>query len=277
MSDEANIGVNGKKFTRGISYPVMTLEQAIEKARAFHREERKSAAPVVSAIRHFGYSETSSGGRQTVATLIQFGLMEDEGRKENRHVRLTDRALTLLLAEPASEEFSEALRAAAYSPRIYEHLLGKWSVDLPSDTTMAYYLQKEFDFNPKTLHSFIEDFRATIAFARLNDVSVKPSIQVDRSALSNENSNGDSEKKEGTRMELAVVDQGAQDVASRSQSRQPLALLEHVPGEREWLRGPLSKLVTYRLFVSGDLGSRELGKLIKLLEAQKLVLDDDDE
>ncbi len=48
-------------------------------------------------------------------------------------------------------------------------------------------------------------------------------------------------------------------------------------GEREWLRGPLSKEVGYRLIVSGDLGPREIGKLIKLLEAQKAVLDDDEE
>jgi hypothetical protein len=48
-------------------------------------------------------------------------------------------------------------------------------------------------------------------------------------------------------------------------------------GEREWLRGPLSKEVGYRLIVNGDLGPREIGKLIKLLEAQKAVLSDDDD
>jgi hypothetical protein len=48
-------------------------------------------------------------------------------------------------------------------------------------------------------------------------------------------------------------------------------------GEREWLRGPLSKGTAYRLIVEGDLGPREISKLIKLLEAQKAVLDDDDE
>jgi hypothetical protein len=47
--------------------------------------------------------------------------------------------------------------------------------------------------------------------------------------------------------------------------------------EREWLRGPLSKETSYRLFVTGELASRELGKLIKLLQAQKAVLEDDDE
>ena len=48
-------------------------------------------------------------------------------------------------------------------------------------------------------------------------------------------------------------------------------------GEREWLRGPLSRETNYRLIVSGDLGPKEIGKLIKLLEAQKAVLADDDD
>ena len=46
-------------------------------------------------------------------------------------------------------------------------------------------------------------------------------------------------------------------------------------GEREWLRGPLSREVGYRLLVSGDVGPKEIGKLIKLLEAQKEVLDEE--
>jgi hypothetical protein len=55
------------------------------------------------------------------------------------------------------------------------------------------------------------------------------------------------------------------------------AALEVAPREKEWLRGPLSKGASYRLIVSGEVGSKEIGKLIKLLEAQKLVLDDEDE
>lgn len=46
--------------------------------------------------------------------------------------------------------------------------------------------------------------------------------------------------------------------------------------EREWLRGPLSRDASYRLIVSGDLGPKDLGKLIKLLEAQKAILEDDE-
>ena len=61
-----------------------------------------------------------------------------------------------------------------------------------------------------------------------------------------------------------------------SQSGLPGAPAKPAPTEREWLRGPLSRDVSYRLLVVGDVGPREVGKLIKLLEAQKAVLDDDD-
>ena len=48
-------------------------------------------------------------------------------------------------------------------------------------------------------------------------------------------------------------------------------------GEREWLRGPLSKDVRYWLVVAGELGAKEIGKLIKFLKAQQSVLSEDDD
>lgn len=42
------------------------------------------------------------------------------------------------------------------------------------------------------------------------------------------------------------------------------------------MRGRLSKETDFRLLVTGDIGSKEIARLIKLLEAQKLVLDEDD-
>jgi hypothetical protein len=54
--------------------------------------------------------------------------------------------------------------------------------------------------------------------------------------------------------------------------------VERMPtGEREWLRGPLSRETSYRLIVTGDLGPKEIGKLIKLLKAQQAVLSDEDD
>ena len=43
-------------------------------------------------------------------------------------------------------------------------------------------------------------------------------------------------------------------------------------GEREFLRGPLSREAAYRLMVSGDFGAKELGKIIKVLTLQRELL-----
>lgn len=47
------------------------------------------------------------------------------------------------------------------------------------------------------------------------------------------------------------------------------------PAEREVLRGQLSKVLSYRLIVNGDLGPKEIRRLIKMLEAQKDILSED--
>lgn len=46
-------------------------------------------------------------------------------------------------------------------------------------------------------------------------------------------------------------------------------------GEVEWMRNRVGSETTVRIMAKGDLGPREIGKLIKLLEAQKLVLEDE--
>ncbi|OGA57275.1 MAG: hypothetical protein A2710_24470 [Burkholderiales bacterium RIFCSPHIGHO2_01_FULL_64_960] len=322
-------GDAGKKIGRGVSYPVIGLEDAIEKARTFHREERKSAAPVASAIKHFGYSESSSGGRQTVATLIQFGLLEDEGRSENRHVRLTDRALTILLDEPASPTRLLALRECATMPKLYSLILAKYGTELPSDHSLGFYLQKEFDFNPKTLKSFIKDFRGTLAFAGVLDapnipftepkkptqneglsgagavsVDVGDLIQWESSGLlrleAPRRVRGKTEHEgswwvfvEGSETgipmeEVSVIERKATDPVVPKQlppsmPLQPITVgtvpLQPAPlvGEQQVASGKFGKSMSYRLLATGEIGAKELGKIIKLLEAYKLALEDEDE
>ena len=48
-------------------------------------------------------------------------------------------------------------------------------------------------------------------------------------------------------------------------------------GEAEWMRNRVGRDTTVSLMVAGEMGPKEIGRLIKLLEAQKAVLDDDEE
>lgn len=310
---------SAKKPTgRGVSYPFIGLKDSIEKARAFHKEERKSSAPVASAIKHFGYAEKSGSGRQTLSALLQFGLLEDEGQNDDRQVKLTDRALIILLDLPESPARVKALQECVRLPKLYATLLSKYAEDLPSDHTIGFFLQKEYDFNPKTLQAFIGDFRDSLAYAKL-----APSSKMPESGRPDEGSIPDTgtrqvqepeigdlvqweasgvlqmeaprrvrgkQEHEGTwwvfvdgsetgiPMSEVVIEKKAETAVKAP----PLMAIEtkgHAPAvvisaaEREWLRGPLSREVSYRLIVTGDMGAPEIGKLIKLLEAQKLVLE----
>ena len=46
-------------------------------------------------------------------------------------------------------------------------------------------------------------------------------------------------------------------------------------GETEWMHNRLGAETNVRLMVNGDMGPKEIGKLIKLLEAQRSVIEDD--
>ena len=48
------------------------------------------------------------------------------------------------------------------------------------------------------------------------------------------------------------------------------------PDEEVWLNGRLSNQTRYRILIRGEMGPKEVGKLIKMLEVQKAVLSDDD-
>lgn len=57
----------------------------------------------------------------------------------------------------------------------------------------------------------------------------------------------------------------------------PTADLAPQAGEAEWMRNQLGSETKVRLLVTGEMGPKQIGKLIKLLKAQKAVLSDNDD
>src|SRR4051812_49081512 len=94
----------GKRM-RSPAYPFINLGTAFRRAREFYSHEQRNAAPVRVAAKHWNYEPKSSGGLQTAAAMISFGLMEDEGTGDKRTLKLTKNALKILL--DGREESSE--------------------------------------------------------------------------------------------------------------------------------------------------------------------------
>jgi hypothetical protein len=146
---------------RSPSFPFISLREAVERARALYAAERRNAVSVDAAARHWGYSPKSSGGKQTVAALRAFGLLEGEGS-----VRLTDRAVRIALDE-GSEERDRLLRTAALSPPVYSRLWERYERDLPSDESLRNHLVVEMGFNRNAVEDLLRGYKETLDFAKL--------------------------------------------------------------------------------------------------------------
>lgn len=152
-----------RRKVRSPSFPFISLRIALERARALYDVEKRSAVRPETAAGHWRYSGKSSGGKQTIAALRQYGLLEGEGT-----VRLTDQAVRLLLDE-GSPERERLLQKAALLPGIHAKLWAKYGPALPEDSSLRLSLVLGEGFNDNTVGELIAEYRETLEFAKLLD------------------------------------------------------------------------------------------------------------
>jgi hypothetical protein len=167
MSDTAT---TTQTRVRSPGFPFIGLKKALAKAKDFYKHEKRNWASVQVAANHWGFNPKSSSGKQTVAALIAYGLMESKGAKENRMVRLSDSALRIILDErEASPDRDREIREAAVRPKLHGELWEKYGSEFPSDVNLRHYLilDHEPPFNENWVDHFIGEFKATLGFSGL--------------------------------------------------------------------------------------------------------------
>ena len=161
-----------RKRMRSPEHPFINLEVALKRAKQFYDIEARNAASVNVAVKHWEYEPKSSGGLQTAATLISFGLMKDEGTGAKRKLQLTQLALRILLDQrPDSAERAALIKQVALTPKIHKQLWARWGATMPSDAEVRHTLTVDWEppFNDKSVDGFIKEYKDTIAFAKLNE------------------------------------------------------------------------------------------------------------
>lgn len=179
MSETGSSSVPRRKV-RSPSYPFIDLKTAIERARRLFEAAQRNAVRQDTAAAHWNYSAKSSGGKQTIAALRAFGLMEGDGM-----VKLTERALRILLDERSpSPEKDVLLRQAALSPTLHGRLWEKYKAILPAATDLKMTLILEEGFNENSVDEFISEYIETLDFAKLRSAEslsqkdlVSPSLE----------------------------------------------------------------------------------------------------
>ncbi len=106
---------------RSISYPSLTLEEAINKNNALIKNASKGPYLREDAARGMGYSALSGTAARAVAALVHYGLLERVGDKYNQT------ALSAKIRNPiGTEEEAKALEEALRSPKLFASLLDEF-------------------------------------------------------------------------------------------------------------------------------------------------------
>ena len=158
--------VSSKRKGRSPSYPGINLETAVQRARQFYEQERQHPTAVGTVAQHWGYKSMNGPAAVTLAALKKFGLVTNEGTGNARRAKVTDLAVDIL-ANPADDVRSSAVKEAALSPLIHSELWKKYGASLPSDSSLRWELTRDRGFTETGADEFIPEYHDTVAFAQL--------------------------------------------------------------------------------------------------------------
>jgi hypothetical protein len=240
---------------RSPNYPAFPLDLCIERAQILFNRFAKTPFLFNTAIQALDYSPKGSPGKQALAALSYYGLVEINGVGEARRVKITDSAQKIILDKrPISPDRDLLIKEAALKPAFFKKIKDNYGNQLPDDSLLEYDLPIKFKFNPATIRNFISVFKKTMEFAKVYESDIMP----DENTLGEETGMITQEEKLGTR-----------GVPPPPPMRSPAPLA--TGNEREKALYSLGGDLKVRILFSGNsaISDKAIEKLMKLLEINK--------
>ena len=147
---------------RSRNYPGMGLREAIEKARQLYDSNGKAAVAKDAAVKAWGYKGLNGASLRVLGALNQYGLLDIP---ESKTVKLSARALAILLEPEDSAERAQALLDAAHTPPVFAEIQEHYPDGLPGDEGLKSYLVRTLNFTDEAAVNLIASLRDTIALA----------------------------------------------------------------------------------------------------------------
>jgi hypothetical protein len=115
----------------------------------------------------WGYQNLNGPAGLALSALKKFGLVDDEGTKDERRVRVTDLAVQIL-NHPSSDARETAIKDAALIPPIHREMWEEYGTHLPSDANLMWRLTRNRGFTETGAKEFIREWRETMEYAQLS-------------------------------------------------------------------------------------------------------------
>lgn len=297
------------KPIRSPAYPSMSLGDAIAAVGKIEAQYRSSPVDRENGAKLIGYSSLSGPANKALAALASFGLVERAGKGM---MRVTTRARTILHAH-SEQERVEALRQAATEPQLFKDIRERFpDVEMPPEDGVRTYLNRE-GFNPTAVGPAAKAFLETMRYIEEQGASeshggaavavtelILPDDRFGGAAVGDlvQWESGGALQFETPRRVRWVSEDGAWLAVEGSETGIPMdqtivesAAVMQQPkfapppesqpeaaekGFSEWFRAKVGadKLVTINFKGEGDIGPKEIEKMIRVLEAQKSALED---
>ena len=150
---------------RSPNYPAIDLGEAVELLRKLYPSVQRGEFTAADTVTPWGYSSVSGSVRSRIGALRQYGFLE---QKKGGNARLSARALTLILRQPASNEHRSALRDAALEPPLFREMYDSGK-HLAADDALRQHLVVERNFADSGAERFAEVLRTAMTLAGLAD------------------------------------------------------------------------------------------------------------
>jgi hypothetical protein len=240
----------------------MSLPKAIVAVGKIFDEDRRNPVDREVAAKHIGYSGKSGASDKALAALAHFGLTDKVGKGA---IRVSQLAMDILHPDPSDPQSKDrALLEAGMMPQIFKELRNQFPGHV-SDSTLESYMVR-IGFNDAALGPAMTAYLETMRHLEQSKAF----------------ESGGDESQEGPESDLQneqageIMNQDVHELQTGPVVSQALVEKATLSGEREWMRNPLGRGKAVRVLVTGAMSGKDIGKLIKLLEAQKAILDDDE-
>jgi len=141
---------------RSPRYPSIGLSEAVEKVRLVYQADHLNEIPKNVVAEHMNYNSLNGKSLGVISSLSKYGLLQ--GRAEK--MRVSDRALAILVNEHGEDARIAAVGAAAHGPELFAEIFEEFPTKI-SDKALRAYLLGRKKFLPNAAEIFIRSMRET--------------------------------------------------------------------------------------------------------------------
>jgi hypothetical protein len=142
---------------RSPNYPNMSLGPALEAIRAAYKAENRNKMSRTVLAKHLGYNSLNGRALGKIGAIRAYGLIDGSGDE----LRVSDDAITALMAPAGSQERTDALGRLAHKPTLFQELFKDFPDTMPSLENLKYSLVKR-QFTPEASEKAAKSYLATM-------------------------------------------------------------------------------------------------------------------